>query len=103
MYKINYGAGIQFESSVAIEYGIKLEVNDGSGWTSYPFSEAVDSVLNGSGNSNVQANRTVTMTVDRGTPIKLRMQEKISDDTYLVDAGAGGFIVIERIDNGIKL
>jgi len=102
IYKINYQSGVLFDQSVNIGYEVKLQESiDGGAWVDIPQSGSVDYALGVGG--NVDAGRTLTYEVVRGSKAKLRIQEKITADTSIQSGGAGAGIVIERIKNSIDL
>lgn len=103
MYIIAYQSGIDFDKSVNVRYDIKLQHNiNGGGWVDLPQSGAYDFNLSGD-DGTVAAGRTITYRVNQGDTVKIRMIEKISDDTSLQNASGGAGIVIERIANGSKI
>ncbi len=102
-YKIWYESGIKFDQSVALDYEVKLQESINGGlWQDIPQSGSTDFVLAGD-NGNVTAGRMITYKVDRGNIAKIRIQEKISQDTSIETGSAGAGIVIERIKNSIDL
>lgn len=101
VYKIWYESGISFDQSIALDYDVKLQENvDGTGWVDITQSGSSDYTLAGN-NGNVTAGRMITYKVPHGSTAKIRIQEKISQDTSIQTGSAGAGIVIERVANGI--
>jgi hypothetical protein len=101
VYKIDFGAGIEFTQSINIAYTVKLQENvDGAGWVDIPAATNIDHNLSGD-NGNVSATLGIAYYVPHGSTAKIRIQEMISQDTSIQAADAGGKIVVQRIANGI--
>lgn len=101
VYKIWYESGIEFDQSVNVAYNVKLQENvDGAGWIDIPQSGNVDFILAGD-EGNVSAGRMITYKVPHGSTAKIRIQEKITQDTSIQNATGGSGIVVERVANGI--
>jgi len=101
VYKIWYESGIEFDQSVNVAYNVKLQENvDGAGYIDIPQSGNVDFILAGD-EGNVSAGRMITYKVPHGSRAKIRIQEKITQDTSIQNASGGAGIVVERVANGI--
>jgi len=101
VYKIWYESGIEFDQSVNVAYNVKLQENvDGAGWVDIVQSGNVDFILAGD-EGNVSAGRMITYRIPHGSSVKIRIQEKITQDTSIQNATGGAGIVIERVANGI--
>ena len=103
MYILSYQSGIIFTQSVNVSYIIRLQENvNGAGWVDVAQTGAIGFNLSGD-DGNVTASRTVTYRVAVGSTAKLRIIEKITQDTSIQNATGGAGIVIERVANGSKI